>query len=130
MHEERKCVDDFSDFKSIVDKKGIAVEPKSDEFFKIPGITSKIDEIVSKLCPFMDPNRREIWLNIKSSNDVENVSLVRGFNDDDIQNDVRKQLLKITKNKSKYYIRRIKFEQYVPLLCNVIRQLYLYISIL
>ena len=35
----------------------------------------------------MDPNRREFWLNIKSSNDVEDLSLVRRFNDDDIQND-------------------------------------------
>ena len=33
---KRKRVDGFSDFKSIVDVKGIAVEPKFDEFYKIP----------------------------------------------------------------------------------------------
>ena len=35
----------------------------------------------------MDPNRKEFCSNIKSSNDVEDLSLVRAFNDDDIQRD-------------------------------------------
>ena len=152
---KRNRVDDFSDFKDVVDEKGVAVEPRYNEFYMIPrGVSSgtfangkprmadiqvvkfvkgskhifwkksfddvfmsaaflqhkisrlidrcdyfefydeprgllpaKIDDIVSKLCPFMEPNRREFWMNMKANTDVEDLSVVRGFNDNELQDD-------------------------------------------
>ena len=59
------------------------------EFYDEPRglLPAKIDDIVSKLCPFMEPNRREFWMNMKANTDVEDLSVVRGFNDNELQDD-------------------------------------------
>ena len=57
--------------------------PKCDEPRGLPPV--KINGIIEKLCPFMGHSRREFWKGIKSNDDSEDLALVRGFDDNDMQ---------------------------------------------
>ena len=151
---KRNRVDDFADFKHVIDSKGVALEATYDDFYKIPrGVSSgkfaegkpkmadiqvvkfvkgskliywkksfddvfrsavflqrkisklidnsdyfdshdeprgvhpeKIDDIILKLCPFMEANRRKFWIQLKAA-DVEDLCLVRGFDEDALEDD-------------------------------------------
>ena len=62
QHKISKLIDNCEYFSAYAEPRGVNQE--------------KIDDILLKLCPFMDANRRKFWIQLNANSEVEDLSLV------------------------------------------------------